>query len=175
MTAFEQLDWSRFDVWAAVALDGIVAVDRAHHESCSSWLLERAYTITSIDFAKGIGPAVTFLGEMLRWENQFGYRLTSESRNLSALRDGFDFGLQPGQGHVLELLNVEQAHQENPGWLFGLLAISREYSRWQLALGSRFFAVLILEAGSPMVGIQYEALTVPVPYWRPGRPDDPFR
>ena len=111
MAAFDQLDWTRFDVWAAVAMEGVAAVATDHRASCHAWLAQHEYALTSIDFAQGVGPAVVALGERFRWEEQFGYRLTPERRNINALRDGFEFELKPGQGHVLELLHAEVAHR----------------------------------------------------------------
>ena len=174
MAAFDQLDWTRFDVWAVVALEGVVVVKIDQRDACHSWLRQHGYALTSIDFAQGIGPAVVALGELFRWEEQFGYRLTSEKRNLDALRDGFEFDLEPGQGHVLELLNADAAHREDPRWLTGLLAIAHEYSRWQLALGARFFATLVLDRGSPLIGAAYETLSVPFPYSTAARHGNPF-
>jgi hypothetical protein len=104
----------------------------AHREACLAWLRRHDYAVTSIDFALGVSPAVVALGEKFRREEQFGYRLAPESRNLNALRDGFEFDLKPGQGHVLEVLNAEVANRENPQWLSGLLAIAHEHSRRQL-------------------------------------------
>lgn len=138
MAAFAQLDWTRFDVWAAVAMEGVAVVETAQRDACLTWLRRHDYALTSIDFAQGVGPAVIALGERLRWEDQFGYKLTPEKRNLDALRDGFEFDLQPGQGHVLELLNAEVAHREDPKWFTGLLAIAHEHSRRKLALGAVF-------------------------------------
>jgi hypothetical protein len=174
MAAFDELDWTRFDVWAAVALHGVVVVKPDHRDACHTWLRQHDYALTSIDFAQGIGPAVVALGEQFRWEEQFGYRLTAEKRNLDALRDGFEFDLQPGQGHVLELLNADAAHREDPRWLTGLLAIAHEYSRWQLALGARFFAMLVLDRESPLIGTAYETLKVPLPFSTSARHGDPF-
>ena len=174
MAAFAELDWTRFDVWAAVAMEGVAVVEPARREACLAWLRQHDYPITSIDFALGISPAVVALGEKFRWEQKFGYRLAAESRNLNALRDGFEFDLKPGQGHVLELLNAEIANRENHEWLSGLLAIAHEHSRWQLALGARFFATLILDRGSPLIGAGYETLSVPVPFWTAARHGDPF-
>ena len=93
MAAFDELDWTRFDVWAAVALEGVVVVENSHRDACRRWLLQNDYTLSSIDFARGIGPAIVSLDELFRWEEQFGYRLTPEKRNLDALRDGFEFDL----------------------------------------------------------------------------------
>jgi hypothetical protein len=174
MTAFTELDWTRFDVWAAVAMEGVAVVEPAHCEACLAWLRQHDYAVTSIDFTLGVGPAVVAFGEKFRWEEQFGYRLAPESRNLDALRDGFEFDLKPGQGHVLELLNAEVAHREDPRWLNGLLAIAHEHSRWQLALGARCFAILVLDRGSALIGAPYETLSVPVPFWTAARHGDPF-
>jgi hypothetical protein len=174
MAAFAELDWRRFDVWAAVAMEGVAVVKPEHREACLTWLRQHDYAVSSIDFALGISPAVVALGEMFRWEEQFAYRLTPESRNLDALRDGFDFDLKPGEGHVLELLNAEVAHREDPRWLSRLLAISHEHSVWQLALGARFFATLVLDRGSALIGAPYETLSVPVPFWTAARHGDPF-
>ena len=174
MAAFDQLDWTRFDVWAAVAMEGVAVVETTRRDACHAWLRQHGYTLTSINFAEGVGPAVVALGEQFRWEAQFGYRLTAENRNLNALRDGFEFNLKPGQGHVLELLNAEVAHREDPQWFAGLLAIAHEHSRWQLALGARFFATLFLDRDSSLIGTQYETLPVPGPFWTAARHGDPF-
>lgn len=174
MAAYAELDWTRFDVWAAVAMKGVAVVNPAHREMCLAWLRECDYAVTSLDFALGVSPAVVALGEKFRWEEQFGYRLAAESRNLDALRDGFDFDLTPGEGHVLELLNADVAHREDPRWLSGLLAIAHEHSLRQLALGARFFATLILDEGSPLIGTPYETLSVPGPFWTAAKDGAPF-
>jgi hypothetical protein len=174
MAAFAELDWTRFDVWAVVAMEGVAVVESKHREACLAWLRQHDYAVSSIDFALGASPAVVAMGKMFRWEEQFGYPLTPESRNLDALRDGFEFDLKSGQGHVLELLNAEVAHREDPRWLCGLLAIAHEHSLRQLALGSRFFATLVLDRGSPLIGAPYETLSLPVPFWTAARHGDPF-
>jgi hypothetical protein len=174
MAAFAELDWTRFDVWATVAMEGVAVVESARREECHVWLRKHDYTVTSIDFVLGTGSAVVALGEKFRWIEQFGNKLTPENRNLNALRDGFDFDLKPGQGHVLELLNTDVLYSEDLQWLTGLLAIAHEYSRWQLALGVRFFVTLILDPGSPLIGAQYQTLSVPVPFWTAASHGDPF-
>jgi hypothetical protein len=172
--AFDQLDWTRFDVWAALARDGVVVVDTAHRESCLAWLRREGYGIESIDFRQGIGPATLAIRDLLRWEEKFGIPAKPDSLNLNALRDGFEFDLQPGEGKALELRDADVAYLEDREWLLGLLAIATEYSLQQLALGARFFAVLFLDRGSPLIGAQYESLIVPDTYrTRPG-PSDPF-
>jgi hypothetical protein len=174
MPAFDRLEWARFDVNAIVSHEGLVVVTPVHRVDCHAWLQRHDYSLTSIDFAKGIDPAEVALCERLRWEAQFGYRPTPGSRNLDALRDGFDFDLKPGQGHVLELLNPEVAHREDQRWLTGLLAIAHEYSRNQLALGARFFTMLILERESPLIGLTYESLRIAGPFWNASRKENPF-
>ncbi|HET6250554.1 MAG TPA: hypothetical protein VFE47_22900 [Tepidisphaeraceae bacterium] len=174
MSAFEKIDYTRFDVWAAVVMEGVAVVETPHRVACHSWLRQQGYTIASIDFAQGVGPAVVALGELFHWEEQFGYRLTAEKRNLNALRDGFEFDLQAGQGHVLEMLNAEVAHQEDPDWFGGLLSITHEHFLCQLAVGARFFGMLILDRGSPLVGVGYEMLSVPVPFWSAPNHENPF-
>jgi hypothetical protein len=174
MAPFTDLDWTRFDVWAIVASEGVAVVEAAQRQACLAWLREHDYVVSSIDFGRGVGPAVVALGDKFQWEDQFGYRLQPENRNIDALRNGFDFGLKPGEGHVLELLNVEAAHREDARWLSGLLAIVHEHSLRQLALGSRFFASLVLDRGSPLIGAAYGALSVPVPFWTAALHGDPF-
>lgn len=174
MAAFAELDWTRFDVWAIVSNEGVTVVDLAQRQACLAWLRRYNYAITSLDFEAGVGPAVALLGKELRWEEQFGYELTPTNRNLDALRDGFDFDLQPGHGRVLELLNGDVAYREDPRWLLGLLAIAHEHSLHQLALGARFFAVLVLRHDSPLIGASYERSSVPVPFWTSASHGDPF-
>lgn len=59
------------------------------------------------------------------------------------------------------------------GWP-GLLAIGHEHSRWQLALGARFFVMLVLERRSPLIGVAYETLSVPGPFRTATRHGNPF-
>jgi len=155
-------------------MEGVAVVESAHREACLAWLQQHDSAVTSIDFALGIGAVVVALGEKFRWEELFGYRLTTDSRNLDALRDGFDFNLKPGEAHVLELLNAEVAHREDPRWLSGLLAIAHEHSVRQLALGARFFASLVLDRDSLLIGATYATLSVPGPFWTATRHGDPF-
>lgn len=167
MPAFSQLDFTRFDVWAIAAMPGLTTIEQSSYEACRGWLCRHGYGVTTIDLGGGVGQAVVELGLRFRWEDQFGYKLTEDRRNLNALRDGFGFDFSDGEGHVLELLNPDVAYAEDPGWLLGLLAIGSEYSRWQLALGNRFFTVLVLEPDSKLTGVAYEeANVVPVPFHR---------
>ena len=174
MSAFDNIDYARFDVCAAVVMEGVAVIESAHRDACHAWLRQRDYSMSSIDFAQGIGSAVVALGELFRWEEQFGYSLSHDKRNLNALRDGFGFDLKPGQGHVLELLNTEFAHREDPHWFSGLLEIVHEHFLCQLALGARFFAMLVLDRGSPLIGVSYGTLRVPLPFTTAAKHRDPF-
>jgi hypothetical protein len=174
MAAFSELDWTRFDVWAIVAMDGVVVVKPDHREASHAWLQHQNYALYSIDFGQGIRQGVVALGELFQWEKQFGYSLKPDNCNLNALRDGFGFGLNPDKGQVLEFLGAETAYKEDPYWFEGLLAVAHEYTRNELAIGNRFFTSLILDTGSPLVGVRYQQLSVPIPYWRSGNMPDPF-
>lgn len=173
MAAFDEIDRTRLDVRAAVECEGVVVVDKAQRESCLAWLRREGYGIESIDFGQGIGPATVALRDLLRWEEQFGTPADPESLNLDALRDGFEFDLQSGEGKALELNNADVAYRQDRRWFLGLLAIAHEHSIEQLALGARFFTVLFLDPGSRLIGKQYESISVPNTYVL-GHPDHPF-
>src|SRR5919108_980800 len=112
--AFSEINWTRFDWWAVVACRGVAVVDAMQSQSYRSWLERHEYGIISLDFGSGLDRAVRVLGKLLRWEEQFGYTLAADSRNLDAMRDGFEFAMKPGSGAVLELLNADAAHSEDP-------------------------------------------------------------
>jgi hypothetical protein len=104
---------------------------------------------------------------LFRWVEQFGYRLSDGSRNLNALRDGFDFDVPLSGGLVFELLQPDTLLAEGSGWLLGLLSIASEHSRYHLACGRRFFTLLVLPEGSTLVGQKFDELAVPCAYWKP--------
>jgi hypothetical protein len=79
----------------------------------------------------------------------------------------------PG-GEALELRDADVAYREDRRWFLGLLSIAHEYSRNQLAHGARFFAVLFLDRGIPLIGAQYESLSVTDTYRTGPGPSDPF-
>ena len=173
MAAFDEPDFTRFDFWAVVVGEGIAVVDTEHRETCLAWLRREDYGVESIDFGQGIGPATIAIREMLRWEEQFGPPADPENLNLNALDDGFDFDLRPGEGKTLELRNADVAYREDREWFLGLLSIAHGHSIEHLALGARFFTVLVLDPGSRLIGKQYESACVPLP-WVLGHPDHPF-
>lgn len=161
---FPELNWSRLDVWALVPCRGVVVVDSAQHEACRSWLKRNDYAVETLDFGGGLSQAVTAFGQMLRWEEEFGYVLQGNSRNLDALCDGFEFKTGEGAGTVLELLNADVAFTEDPQWLRGLLSIASDHSLEHLALGSRFFTILVLEPNSPLIGQSYDSSWIGSPF-----------
>jgi hypothetical protein len=178
MASFSEIDWTRFDVHALVVNAGVAVVEPQHRQACHGWLGRNRYAIDTINFGGGIGPAVMALGSLLRWVEQFGYALEESSGNLDALRDGFLFETTgsgvTGAGRVLELLHADAAYREDPRWLLGLLAIAAEHSRQQLALGQRFFTVLVLEPGSALPGVTFESLAVPHPFRSSAAGRNPF-
>jgi hypothetical protein len=173
---FDNLDWQRFDVHTILNGRGVGVIDRNLADVCRSWLRAQGYIVENLDFGTGIGPVVLRLGLRLHWVEEFGYSLASDSRNLDSLRDGFllseHWGTQP---FVLEVHQADRAWREDPHWLLGLLAIAQEHSLCSLALGRRFFILLVLERGSPLVGQPIDSMVVPSPFWRPGPPENWFK
>jgi hypothetical protein len=165
MPAFKEFDWRRLDVTAIVTFGGVASVEKGRHAGVREWLAGEGYGIDTIDFTAGLSAAVPALGKLLGWEEQFGYALASDSRNLDALRDGFDFGIPEGGGRVFEVLGGEIAWREDPRWFGGVLSIAQEHCREQLALGRRFFALLVLSEKSPLVGWAFDQVVVPYPHW----------
>jgi hypothetical protein len=174
MAAFADLDWTRLDVWAIVSANGLATMEETRHSACRQWLDREAYEVDTLDCRAGLASAVPELGRMLRWEEQFGYSLGAEHRNLDALRDGFEFPPSP-QGRVFEVLGAEIAWREDPQWLLGLAAIVQEHSLRQLALGHRFFGLFVIPEGSPLVGATVNENRISGPYWNPCREIHDFK
>lgn len=165
MAAFAEIDYTRFDCWAVIECAGVAVVDKERREACLAWLRQEDYGIESIDFGQGIAAAVPKINTLFHWQEQFGYELSADrAPGLDALRDGFEFELQPGEGKVLELENAQAAYRENRRWFLTLLHIAHEQSMEQLALGACFFAVLFLDPRSRLIGKEYERLIVPRAY-----------
>jgi hypothetical protein len=167
MAAFGELDWSRIDVQGIVAFGGLATIDERRHRACREWLARHGYLIDTFDGRPGLSVAVRDLGRLLCWEERFGYALGSDSRNLDGLRDGFEFDILEGGGRVFEILGADRIWREDSEWLCGLLEIAQEQSRRQLALGRRFFALLVASEGSPLIGAPIGRIEVPVPFWSP--------
>lgn len=172
-SAFDDLNWARFDLWAIANNRGITVLAEEFREPCHQWLGRENYIVSTIDFEKGVGPAVVALGNLFRWEEEFGYVLRGDSRNLDALDDGFEFPFSDGHGHVLELLNAEVAQTEDPRWFGGLLDIASSYSIKELAIGHRFFAMLVLPRENRLQGVRFREDVIT--FARPGKAErNPF-
>lgn len=169
MAAFtdEQIDWSRIDVQAIVGHHGVAVIDLARHAACLDWLRRHDYRVERIDCTIGMTGVLERFDTLFRWEEQFGYRLSDGSRNLDALRDGFDFDVPVSGGLVFELLQPDTLLAKDSRWLLGLLAIASEHSRYHLACGRRFFTLLVLPEGSSMIGQKFDEIAVPCAYWSP--------
>jgi hypothetical protein len=166
VAAFADLDWERIDTLAiAGSSGGLATIDERRHASCRDWLLRHGYAIDSLDCRSGLAEAIPALGGLLCWKQKFGYSLGPADRNLDALRDGFEFNIPESGGRVLEVIRADLGWQEDSSWLLGLLSIAQEHSRRQLALGRRFFALLVVPEGSPLVGAVIEKTEVPYQFW----------
>jgi hypothetical protein len=154
VAAFTELDWRRIDVTAIVSFGGLATIDERLHQACHNWLAMCGYGFTTLDCRPGLAVVVPELGRLLKWEVQFGYALDANSRNLNALRDGFEFDIPRGGGQVFEIIRPDLAWQENSGWICGLLSIAQEHSRRHLALGQRFFSLLVVPEKSPFIGTE---------------------
>jgi hypothetical protein len=165
VAAFTDLDWTRFDTHAIVSFGGLATVDEARHPACRRWLAAQGYGIDTVDCRPGLSAVVPELGRLFAWEQQFGYVLGPGGVNLDALNDGFWFDIPEGGGRVFELIRPDIACQEDPRWLCGLLSIAASHSRHQLALGRRFFTLLVVPEGSTLIGAVVDQLTVPGPFW----------
>jgi len=81
--------------------------------------------------------------------------------------DAFTFNIPEGGGHVLELVRVDIAWQKEPEWVLGLLAIAQTYSHRELAVGRRFFALLVIPEDSEMIGQIVQEIRVLSPFGDP--------
>jgi hypothetical protein len=169
MAAFsgEQMDWSRIDVQAIIEQHGVAVIDLARHPACRDWLRRHGYCVERLDCTVGMSAVMERLNALFRWEEQFGYRLTDGSRNLDALRDGFNFDVPASGGLVFELFQPDLIWREHSRWLLGLLAIASEHSRYQLACGHRFFTLLVLPDGSLLIGQKFDEIAVPCAFLSP--------
>lgn len=174
MAAFAGLDWRRLDVTAVVTHGGLATIDEARHAACRAWLAREGYAVSTFDCRPGLAAAIPELGRLLRWEEQFGYALGPDRCNLDAVRDGFDFDIPDGGGHVFEVVRPDLAWTEDCGWLCGLLSIAQEHTRQQLALGRRFFTLLVVRADSRFVGAALDPVRVPAAFWDPCREVNQF-
>ncbi len=160
----KELEWRRPDAFSLIQTQGLVTTTHPDADALRTWFRERGYAFFSVDCSKGERDVRRQLGECFRWMDQFGYALDEDGKgNLNAVRDGFDFEVPLPGGLVLELLQPEVAWRDNPAWFEGLLDIAVEHSRYHLALGRRFLTLLVMDAGSPLVGRKVGEHSVPSP------------
>jgi len=160
MTAFARLNWDEPDVCAIVVGRGIATVEPAFEATCEAWLSRRGYRLHVFDFARGISGVVSQIAQFFHWKEQFGYELDPASRNLDALRDGFQIE-EPGL--VLKLLHFDEALSADASWCRGFLSIISEQSLRRLALGERFFALLPVADSAALPGLCFERSCIPFP------------
>lgn len=145
MALFNELDWDRIDVRAiAGSPGGLVTIDEPRHHACHKWLLDQGYKTDLVDFRLGVEQSLLRLEQILSWQERFGYSLNPNDINLDSLHSGFGLEIPEGEGRVLELWRPDLAWQVDPTFILGLLWIIHDYSRKQLALGRKFFALLII-------------------------------
>lgn len=168
---FSEIDLRNFDAWAIVEpCSGVAVIEPERRDACRAWLVQRGYTISSHDCRDGLEEMIPSLEGPLRWRAEFGYALKGGNRNLDALNDGFRNLDVPAEGGlVLEFVSAETAWREDPEWFLGLLRIASNHSRYHLALGNRFFVLLVVSKNSPLIGQTYGELELPVPFWSPSR------
>ncbi len=165
MAAFQTLRWDHPDVYGIVQGRGVLCVEIHALSECETWLRSHNYQIVEVDFASGISAAVSRLGSLLRWEDEFGYKLDAASRNLDALRDGFDAEILGGTNLVLRLSGLACAWSEDEYWCKGLLSIVSEHSLQQLACGLRHFAlVVVADLESPLIGQVFDGIAISFPF-----------
>lgn len=164
MAAFteKELDWRCPDVSAILNHAGILSVLPAETNFLRGWLAARNYVLYTIDFGLGFAETQRHLGELLRWEEQFGYRLETRNGNLNALRDGFAFPASSGSRIAL-VVERPDALLDDRQWLLGFLSIAAEHSTYHLALGSRFLTILSVSSNSPLIGAEFAVSNVSPP------------
>lgn len=166
MPAFDKIEWRRFDFSAIVATEGIAVIDERRRPACREWLSRREYAIDTMDCTEGLEFGVIHLDSILKWEQRFRYALTAQC-NLDALESEFHIEIQEGQGRVLEIVRADLAWNEDPRFMQALLSILRDYSRCQLAIGRRFFCLLVVDVDAPLVGAVIDHAHVPCIYRDP--------
>ena len=161
MSAFSELDWRRFDVWAIVSGRGVASVPIQDDEACVAWLRSNDYDVARVDCRLGFSGVVDQLNRLFDWEGQFGYLMSADRCGLDALRDGFGFGFSAQQ--ALLLVGLDELCTSHCEWLLGFFAIASEYSLAELAVGRRFFLIAVLPSDAPVIGKIYQAMQVPHP------------
>ena len=161
MKPFAAPAWLEPDFWAITAGRGLASIHVSEQTIALDWLAERGYTVDTIDCTGGLADVVEQINRLFRWEEQFGYKLSLERRNLDALNDGFDFAIPEGAGHVMQLVRPDVIWQEDAPWTIGLLEMAGDYGLLEFGLGRRFFTLLVTEWESPLLGVALRPCRVP--------------
>src|SRR3569833_1075404 len=120
---------------------GVAAVSHDEYGELKAWLTETGYATVTIDFTDGLAHGIDQINHIFRWEEQFGYLLSIERRNLDAVSDGFRFDMS-GYGILLDILGAEAAWREDRRWFMGLLSIASDASHGYLSVGERLLTVV---------------------------------
>jgi hypothetical protein len=161
MAAFKDLSSHGIDGSAIVTGRGLATIEEERRAACKAWLARNGYTVDTMDCTQPVNRVVADLCRLFRWEEQFGYTPEPGWRNLDALNDGFEFEIPEGGGHVLELYRADLTWEQEPRWMLGLLDIAQHYSLCQLAVGRRFFVLLVVAPDSGMIGERITEVRVP--------------
>ena len=161
MAVFDKLDWANIDVMAIVARYGLLTVDDKRVASHRTWLSEAGYKIVELDCGLGFAHVLDEVNRLFRWDENFGYELSVDRCSLDAVNDGFEFDFGGTSGIVLQLNEPDVLWETEPKWILGLLSIVNVYSHTQLALGNRFFTLLVMPDSSPLIGQIIDSISVP--------------
>lgn len=168
MVAFEYLNWQQFDIYALVTCRGLASIEAQRQQSCLKWLKKQNYDVTTIDFSTGVPPALSALGSFLKFEENFGYALNDTNKNLDAIDEAFSYLEISSEtsGMVIEFVNIESVWEENQQWLRALLSTIQNETIRHLALGRRFFALLVIsDKESILINQVISENRIAVPFW----------
>ena len=170
MASFDTADLTDLSWWSIVPGSGVGVIAASQRDAAHAWLQQHGFRVSTHECRGGLAQLIPSLDAPLRWREKFGYELKPTNRNLDALNDGFrNLEVPDDGGLVLELVEPEIALAEDPRWFRGLLSIASRRSRYELAFSRRFFVLLVVTEGSPIIGDEYDHVAAPGPYWRPHR------
>ncbi len=151
MSAFEELDYRRFDTWAIVSCHGLAVIELAQRDVCREWLVHHGYKVDELDLGEGPERTAEKIDRIFSWEENFGYR--PEVPPYAALHDGFgQYCLDLNEPTVLEPVGADVAWNHDAKWLRLMLELAMSNCIDQLARGRRFFTLIALSHESPLLG-----------------------
>ena len=139
MAAFETLEWRRLDVTAIVTFGGVATLDEPRREACRAWLERQGYQIHTLDGASGLARVLPTLKSDVSVEEQFGYALSLERRNLNALRDGFGYKHRPKAGGCWRSAGRKCSGGRTRSGLWGLSVLPWSTAGGSCGMGSAVF------------------------------------